>query len=154
MKKYIPIIIFISLFLILGYLVFKNKNTSVKTETLSENNTQVNVQENKYNLPVKRDSPNVGSVLIHYFFTGTLKELQKTIGGTRIVFADADPSLPDIIVTDKTRVQKITPPYESNAISININTLKSGQYIDVSAEFDVRTGTWNILDVYLATDRN
>lgn len=154
MKKYTPFIILVILVFVLGYLVQENKNTLIKTKNLSKNNGQTGVQENKYNLPVKENSPNVGSVLIHYFFTGTLRELQKTTGGTKIIFVDADPNLPSIIVTNKTRVQRITSPYESNRTLININTLKSGQHIDVSAEFDVKTGIWYVLDVFLATDKN
>jgi hypothetical protein len=109
---------------------------------------------NKYNLPVPENSPNVSSVLIHYFFTGKLQRLDKVGEDTKIIYANADPALPSLLVTSKTRVHKITPPYETNSTAIDINTLKAGQIIDISAEFDIRNGTWFILDVFLATDRN
>ena len=156
MKKYIPIITLIILLIVFGYLVVGKKSISPQTKILDQgnkNDTQ-NKTINKYNLPIAPESPNVSNVLIHYFFTGTLKELKKAADGTEIILADADPNLPDIIVTNTTRVQKISPPYESNATPINVNTLKPGQRIDISAEFDLKTGAWFVLDVFFATDRN
>lgn len=156
MKKNIPLTTLVLLLLILGYLIFENKNTLFKKKTLdgTAKSTQVDVQENKYNLPVREGSVNVGSVLIHYFFTGKLKALKKTDGGTQIIYQNADPALPVLIATSKTRISKITPPYDVNHVFININELKVGQTVDTSAEFDIKTGLWSVLDVFLATDRN
>lgn len=156
MKKNIPLTTLVLLLLILGYLIFENKDALFKKKTLNENKkgTQVDVPKNKYNLPIKEDSINVSSVLIHYFFTGKLKELKKTDGGTQIIYENTDPALPILIATSKTRISKITPPYDVNHTFIGINELKVGQTIDISAEFDIKTDLWSVLDVLLATDRN
>jgi len=154
MKKNIPFITFIALLLVLGYLVLDNKNTLFKTKTLNENYSQGSGSVGQYNLPVARDSKNVGNVLIHYFFTGKLKEIKVSADGAEVIFLNADPSLPRLIVTSRTRVTKITPPYELNGRSIDINTLKPGDIIDISAELEINTGRWSVLDVFFATDRN
>ena len=151
-KNNFPIITLSLLILLLVYLVNVNKSKLFQ----STNSSVISQTElsSKPDFPVSIESKNVNGVLIHYYFTGKLKELKKTSLGTQIIYEDADQTLPALVAGPKTRVEKITPPYELNAINININSLKVGQIIDISAEYDVRSNTWNVLDVFLATDRN
>ncbi len=151
MKKYTPFVTLFILLCVLGYLLFAGKQRSVDNTFPSLKN---NTKTSTFSLPVSQDSPNVTSVLAHYFFTGKVKKLQKVENGTKIIYENADSKLPELVVTDKTRVSKITPPYETNHSFININDIHPGQIIDISAEYDVRSSSWNILDVFFATDRN
>lgn len=153
-KKYIPFITLVCLLLFLGYLTLGGMHRSSKIAGKGGAQSNENKPSSGYTLPVALENKNVGAVLVHYFFTGKLKELEKTAAGTKIVFLDADPGLPDLIIARDTRISRLTPPYEQNHTEININTLKPGNTIDVSAEFDVRAGAWFVRDVYMPTDRN
>lgn len=143
------------LLLVFGYLISGSKYNLSKIN--NEEETAKTYSLDKYNLPVAGDSENVSSVLLHYFFMGKLEKLKKVDGGTQIFLADADPSLPRIIVAKQTRVHKV-PSFSSedhsNDKPISVDTLKTGQIIDISAEFDLKTNTWFILDVFLVDDRN
>lgn len=151
-KKNLPLITLGFLVIVLVYLVSVNKNKLFKPSLISTAQTSSTTPSS--DLPVSINSQNVGGVLIHYYFTGKLKEFKKTALGTQIVYENADTSLPALVVGANTRVERITPPYAQNAVNISVDTLKVGQTIDVSAEYDLRVGTWNVLDVFMATDRN
>ena len=123
-----------------------NNNTASTTTQSSDNH--------KTALPVALDNPNVGSVLIHYFFSGTLKQIETVSGGNRIVLQNSA-GMPDLLITSVTRVSKITPPYDKTTpVPINIKDLKSGEHLDISAEYDLNQNIWFFRDVFLATDKN
>ena len=151
MKKNLLTLSLVVLLIIFGYLLEVNRTKLFGSYSVSN---KENNKGSEFSLPVSATSKNVNGVSVHYFFTGKLKELKETTNGIQIIYENPDPDMPELFVTDTTRVSKITPPYDLNHVIIKTNELKSGQTVVISAEYNLLNSSWKLLDVYLATDRN
>lgn len=139
------------LIVILGIAVWM-RNQNVSMETYS--NSEIKEEGKNIELPIARDNPNVGSVLLHYFITGVLKEVKTTDGKTVLILKNSS-GLPEILLQPQTRISRITPPYESNTpIPLSVKDLRAGMNIDISMEYNVGSKSWATSDVFIATDKN
>lgn len=102
--------------------------------------------------PLSLDHSQVTSALLHYFLTGTIKSVK---GNQIYLDTKGDNSLPSLIISPETRISKITLPYSaSTSVSITVRELRPGQTVDISVEYDLRSKTWLLRDVFLPTERN
>ena len=106
-------------------------------------------------LPILLDNPQIGSVFIHYFLNGEIENLVYRGNDILIQLKSVGAQIPEIAVTDATRVWKTSPPYtETSSVRLNKKDLKAGQMVDVSAEYDLKTEEWIIRDIFIPTDKN
>ncbi len=106
-------------------------------------------------LPVPVDSPNVGSAFAHYFFTGSVKEVKKGAEGSVLVLYVTNDKIPEFPLAADTRIARISQPYSAETSQmVSVAALKAGLVVDVSAEYDLRSGQWFTRDVFIPTDRN
>ncbi len=106
-------------------------------------------------LPVPVDGPNVGSAFVHYFFTGSVKEVKKSGDGSVLVLYTTNDAIPEFPLAADTRIARISQPYSAETSRmVSVNELKTGLVVDVSAEFDLRSGQWLTRDVFIPTDKN
>lgn len=150
----ISIITFVILFIVAGILLlqrsgFKFKTANLKPIAQSPTNTSLE-------LPFPLENPHVaGEAFIHYFFTGTLKEIKNTAVGKEIILDIQGAPAPQFLVTPETRISRITPPYsEQTSQRIRLEDLKAGHNLNISAEYSLTTKQWFTRDVFLPTDRN
>ena len=106
------------------------------------------------NMPFLLNDPSQGSVLLHYFINGSVKQIKNTAQGAQIILSNADSSYPPFIIAKDTRISKITPPYASNNVPITVSDLKPGNNIIISIEYDLTQQVWLMRDVLLPTDHN
>ena len=106
-------------------------------------------------LPVPIDGPNVGGAFAHYFFTGSVKEVKKSGEGSVLVLYVTNDAIPEFPLGPDTRIARISQPYSAETSRmVSVNELKAGLVVDVSAEYDLRSGQWLTRDVFIPTDRN
>lgn len=97
----------------------------------------------------------MSSAFLHYFFHGKIKEIQKTADDSRIILEDTDSALPAFVITPTTRISLIAPPYNASTVSpLSLSKLHAGAEIELSMEYDLRSTTWRVQDVFVPTDRN
>jgi len=109
------------------------------------------------NLPVPLGTPNVGLMFVHYFFSGSIKELKKTDSGTQIILDTPNKDIPEIIATQTTTIAKVTIPAPATPVPpkpMNVSELKAGHNVDVSMEFDPVLKHWVLLGVFLPSNKN
>lgn len=150
MTRKILIAIFIVLVLILATVtVFKirgNRNKSIE-------NTPQNFSS--IELPIKLNEPVVGSMFLHYFLSGAIKNVEKVDGQYLVTLVEDSGSLPSITIDQETRVSKISAPYnEKTTEKISPARLKKGLKIDISTEYDLRAKQWFTRDIFVPTDKN
>lgn len=106
-------------------------------------------------LPVPIDGANVGGVFAHYFFTGAVKEVRRTAEGSVLVLYVTNDKIPEFPLAADTRIARISQPYSAETSRmVSVAELKAGLVVDVSAEYDLRSGQWFTRDVFIPTDRN
>jgi len=106
-------------------------------------------------LPVPIENPRVGSAFLHYFFRGKIKEIQNIANGSQIILEDANSALPPFVIIPTTRISLIAPPYNASTVSpIPLSKLQPGIEVELSMEYDLRSTTWRVQDVFIPTDRN
>ena len=106
-------------------------------------------------LPVPVDGPNIGSAFVHYFFTGSVKEVKKSGDGSLLVLYVTNDAIPEFPLAPDTRIARISQPYSAETSRmVSVSELKAGLVVDVSAEYDLRSGQWLTRDVFIPTDRN
>lgn len=106
-------------------------------------------------VPIAIDGPNIGGAFVHYFFTGSVKEVKKSAEGSVLVLYVTNDAIPEFPIASDTRVSRISQPYSAETSRpIGLSELKAGLVVDVSAEYDLRSGQWFTRDVFIPTDRN
>ena len=142
-----------------GYFMFSDKlsnyfKSRIGRELSNSTNTPL-INTRTIELPVAIDDPKVGSVFIHYFFSGKIEKLKKTKEGLEISLDSDNGTIPLFTVVKDTRISRISPPYSaSTSQPIASTSLKTGLYVDISTEYDVRSKTWTVHDVFVPTDKN
>lgn len=107
--------------------------------------------------PVSLGSPNVGLVFVHYFFSGSIKELKNVEGGTELILDSTNPEMPRIVLTPQIPISKVVVPPPAVPVppkNLKIQDLKPGQNVDVSMEFDPVLKNWVVLGVFLPSNKN
>ncbi len=108
-------------------------------------------------LPVPLGSPNVGLMFIHYFFSGSIKELKKADSGTQIILNTDNKDIPEIVATVNTPIAKVKVPVPANPTppsNLSLSQLQVGQNVDVSMEFDPVLKHWLVLGIFLPSNKN
>ncbi len=145
---------FLCLLVILGIGVLVVKQKNVSNNTGAPVVQQLNPDSRNIVLPIAIDNPNTGSVLLHYFLSGTLEEVKNTKDGYVISLSGAK-DLPLLLLGSNTRISRITPPYGADSsVPLTVENLKKGMAIDISLEYDLRSSLWMIHDVFVPTDKN
>ncbi len=122
---------------------------------LPDPNKNTTKQPAMFSLPIPLDNPRIESLFVHYFLGGEIEGLVPQDNNLIIQFKSAEVQIPEIVVTNETRVWRISPPYtEASSVRLNKSNLKVGQIIDISIEYDLRASNWNVRDVFIPTDRN
>ena len=105
--------------------------------------------------PIPLNNPSVTAVYAHYYFSGKIKEINKTDKGSEIVLETADEKIPHLLVDKETRYSRISLPYSTATMRpIKFGDIVQGMVIDVSVEYDIRGKSWIVRDVYVPDDRN
>lgn len=159
MKKQFPLILFLVLVAVLVAVFYWNGGKKLTgqdagTETQKTDASANNSASNPL-LPLSVDSKAVTGALVHYFVSGKIKEIKEANEGKQLVLDSEEKNLPMLVIGDKTRISKITPPYSENTSKfIKIDELKPGMVVDLSIEYDLRSKMWSLQDVFVPADRN
>jgi len=127
-----------------------------KLKIISNNDEVSNYSDaNAPYYPLATNDPIVSATLIHYFLTGTIKEVIKHSEGSQIILENDDGRASFLIIKNDTRISRISLPYSAQtSVSVKTDALKAGVIVDISAEYDIRAKTWHVRDVFIPTDRN
>lgn len=154
------VIVFLTLVIIVGGFMWYSKSDvaliqSIFDKTQTARPVKLDIDGNKIaSLPIALNNPSVSSAKIHYYIFGTIKEIKTTSEGQLIVLNNTQET-PPLVLDTGVRISKITPPYNINpAVPLTVKDLKVGTVIDVSLEYDLNSGVWSMLDVFVSTDRN
>ena len=146
------------IFAIIGLSRLKNRFGAETFTGDTRDFSSVRVEENKLSsdFPIPLDHPNIGSVLVHYFLTGTIDQVKKVPEGTQIVLGGEDQKmLPRIIATKESRISRISKPYSDTTRKVmRADDLRAGMQTDISIEYDLRSHLWIVQDVFIPVDRN
>jgi hypothetical protein len=156
MKKNFPLVLFV--ILIFGVVTAFFLGSNKKGMSVSKSKADVQKSETSSDVsadfPLSVNSQSVTSAYVHYYLTGTISEV-KNDGGYEIILDSSETNLPALIIGERTRISRITPPYsESTSQLMAASDLKEGLVVDISIEYDLRNKNWNILDVFVPTDKN
>lgn len=148
MKK-IGIIIIVLMFL--GYVgvVLKKNNQPVQS---SVNHAKTTSNDNVIMPPVPLSSANVFSLGLNYVFSGKVKEF-KPEGPTNyhLVLDTTNKAIPPFTLTEKTTFVKIV---DKNPVPIDVENIKVGKEIRISAIYGLKTKNWMVGRVFLIENQS
>ncbi|TSC61885.1 MAG: hypothetical protein G01um101448_489 [Parcubacteria group bacterium Gr01-1014_48] len=147
----------IVIFVAIGLSSLKNRSQTQAVTENTRDSLSARGEKNKVlsDFPIPLDHPNVGSVFVHYFLTGTIDQIKNVSEGTQIVLEGAQKTLPQIIATKESRISRISQPYSDTTLTIiRASDLRKGMQTDISIEYELRSRLWIVRDIFIPTDRN